>query len=237
MIGVLYALTAAIAYGVSDFVGGLASRHVAALRVVIVSYPLALIVLLVMALSTGGTVTAPAVLWGVACGVSQGLAIWWFYAALGSGPISVISPLTAILAAGLPLGVGLVLGERPGLIAGVGAVMALVAVVLVSREATDEDVRPHRFTRSVAWLTAGAGMGFGLNFVLLAQAPHEARLWPLVFGRTMATVIVVVAAVLTRNLSLPQGIPMKLALTAAAFDVTANVTQLLALQASMLSLA
>ena len=221
----------------SDFVGGLASRQVAALRVVIVSYPLALAVLALMAVADGGTVSASAVIWGVLCGVCQGLAIWWFYAALGSGPISVISPLTAVLAAGLPMGVGLALGERPGAIAGVGAVLALIAVVLVSREATDEDVRPHRFTRSVAWLTVGAGLGFGLNFVLLAQAPHEARLWPLVFGRTIATVIVVAAAAFTGNLRLPQGIPMKLALTAAAFDVTANVTQLLALQSSMLSLA
>lgn len=221
----------------SDFVGGLASRHVAALRVVIVSYPLALVVLAAMAVATGGTITTPAVVWGALCGISQGLAIWWFYAAMGSGPISVISPLTAILAAGLPVGVGLALGERPGAIAGVGAVLALTAVVLVSREASDEDVRPHRFTRTVAWLTAGAGIGFGLNFVLLAQAPHEARLWPLVFGRAMATAIVLAAAAFTSNLRLPQGIPLKLALTAAAFDVTANVTQLLALQSSMLSLA
>jgi drug/metabolite transporter (DMT)-like permease len=233
---VLYALAAAGAYGVSDFVGGLAARHVAALRVVIVSYPLALAVLLVMALSTGGTISPGSVLWGSLCGVSQGLAIWWFYAALGSGPISVISPLTAILAAGLPLGIGLALGERPGAIAGVGAVLALVSVVLVSREATDEDSRPHRFTRTVAWLTAGAGLGFGLNFVLLAQAPHDAKLWPLVFGRATATVIMVAAAMFTANLRVPRGIPLKLAFAAAAFDVTANVTQLLALQSSMLSL-
>ncbi len=201
------------------------------------SYPLALVVLLVMALGTGGVISPPAVLWGTLCGVSQGMAIWCFYAALGSGPISVLSPLTAILSAGLPLGVGLVLGERPGVLAGVGAVLALIAVVLVSREATDEDVRPHRFTSKVAWLTAGAGLGFGMNFILLAQAPHEARLWPLVFGRAMATAIMVAVAVLTRNLRLPQGVPMKLALAAAAFDVTANVSQLLALHASMLSLA
>lgn len=203
----------------------------------IVSYPLALMVLFAMALGAGGAITPGAVLWGSLCGISQGMAIWWFYAALGSGPISVVSPLTAILAAGLPMVVGVSMGERPGVIAGVGAVLALIAVVLVSREATDEDSQPHRFTRTVAWLTAGAGLGFGMNFVLLAQAPPEAKLWPLVFGRAMATTIVVAAAVLTRNLALPRGVPMKLALTAAAFDVTANVTQLLALQAAMLSLA
>ncbi len=237
MIGILYALASAGAYGVSDFVGGLASRQVAAVRVVIVSYPLALIALLALALGTGGIISPQAAIWGALCGVSQGLAIWCFYAAMGSGPISVISPLTAVLAAGLPVGVGLALGERPGAIAGVGAALALIAVVLVSREATDEDVRPHRFTRSVAWLTVGAGVGFGLNFILLAQAPHEARLWPLVFGRAMASLIVIAAAVFTGNLRPPQGVPLKLAFAAAVFDVTANVTQLLALQASLLSLA
>ena len=221
----------------SDFVGGLASRHVAALRVVIVSYPLSLIAMTLLAIGAGGTISTPAIVWGSLCGVSQGLSIWWFYAALGSGPISVISPLTAILAAGLPLAVGLVLGERPGAVAAAGTVLALIAVVLVSREATDEDVRPHRFTRSVALLTAGAGLGFGLNFVLLAQAPHEARLWPLFFGRLIATAIVVVAAMVTGNLRPPSGVPLKLALAAAAFDVTANVAQLLSLHASLLSLA
>ena len=60
----------------------------AALRVVIASYPLALIVLIGMAAAFGGTVSGPAVFWGALCGISQGMAIWWFYAALGSGPIS-----------------------------------------------------------------------------------------------------------------------------------------------------
>ncbi len=208
----------------------------AALRVVLVSYPLGLVGLGILAVLTGGTVSPAAVLWGVLCGVAQGLGVWWFYAALGSGPISVVSPLTAVLAAGVPLAAGLVLGERPGPAAGVGVVLALVAVVLVSREASDEDVRPHRFTRGVAWLTVGAGLAFGLNFVLIAQAPADARLWPLVFGRVAATAVVLVAAIPTGNVRPLQGVSLRLAVLAAVLDVGANVTMLLALQGSMLSL-
>ncbi len=237
MTGILFALAAASFYGVSDFVGGLAARHVAALRVVLVSYPVALVLLGALAVGFGGTLSPAAVGWGAACGVSQGLAVWWFYAALGSGPISVVSPLTAVLAAGVPVIVGLTLGERPGMLAGIGVLLAVAAVVLVSREATDEDVRPHRFTATVAWLTVGAGLGFGLNYVLLAQAPSEARLWPLVFGRIAATLVVLVAAAMTGNLRVPHGVPLKLALGAALLDVGANVTMLLALQSSMLSVA
>ena len=147
--------------------------------------------------------------------------MWWFYAALGAGPISVVSPLTAILVAGLPVGVGLALGERPSALAGVGVVLALVAVVLVSREASDEDVRPHRFTMKVAWLTVGAGVAFGMNFVILDQIPVEAKLWPLVLGRVAATVIVLAAALATANLARIRGVPLRLALLAGVLDAVA----------------
>ncbi|MBU8830685.1 EamA family transporter [Mycolicibacterium goodii] len=242
------ALASALGYGISDFVGGLASRRVAALRVVLVSYPIAMVLLAVIAAMVGGDVSQGAVLWGVLCGVSQAFGVWWFYAALGSGPISVVSPVTAILVAGLPVGVGLALGERPGVIAAIGVVVALVAVVLVSREApdeplarratdTDEDVKEHRFTATVAWLTVGSGLAFGLNFVLIDQAPVEAKLWPLVFARASATVLVVAIAAMSRSLRPPSGTPLKLAVLAAFLDVGANIAMLLALQASLLSLA
>ncbi|WP_457149348.1 EamA family transporter [Mycobacterium sp. URHB0021] len=237
MIGVALALASALGYGVSDFVGGLASRRVAALRVVLVSYPIALVLLTVVATPVGGDITKGAVLWGVLCGISQAFGVWWFYAALGAGPISVVSPLTAILVAGIPVGAGIVLGERPGVVAGVGIVLALVAVVLVSREATDEDVTPHTFTAKVAWLTLGSGVAFGLNFVLIHQAPVEARLWPLVFARASATVVVVMVAAVSDNLRPPTGPPLRLAVTAAMLDTAANIAALLALQASLLSLA
>ncbi|WP_407665552.1 EamA family transporter [Mycolicibacterium vinylchloridicum] len=237
MIGVLLALASAIGYGVSDFVGGIAARRVAALRVVLVSYPLAMVMLGIVAVGVGGTVSEPAVVWGLLCGVSQAFGVWWFYAALGAGPISVVSPLTAVLVAAVPVSVGLAMGERPGVIAGIGTVLALIAVVLVSREATDEDVRPHRFTLTVAWLTVGSGLAFGLNFVLLHQAPTDAGMWPLFFARVSATAIVFVVAALSGNFHVPGGLPLKLAVVAALLDTGANVATLLALQASMLSLA
>lgn len=207
------------------------------MRVVLVSYPVALVLLLVISLIVGGDISRGAVIWGGLCGFSQAFGIWWFYAALGAGPISVVSPLAAILVAAIPVGVGLAMGERPGAIAGVGVVFALAAVVLVSREATDKDETTHRFTTKVAWMTVGAGVAFGLNFVLIAQAPPEANLWPLVFARLAASLVVLVIAAVSGNLSVPSGDPVRLALLAAVLDVGANIAMLLALHASLLSLA
>lgn len=234
--GPTYALLSAASFGVSDFVGGIAARRVAALRVVLVSTPVSMVLLGLLAVAAGGPISSEAVIWGSLGGLSQALGIWWFYAALGAGPISVVSPLSALVDASVPVAVGVTLGERPGPMAIGGIVLALLAVVLISREATDEDVKPHPFTGRVVWLTIGSGLALGLNFVLIDQTPVESRLWPLLFARAAATVLVVVMAAATRNLHLPTGLPMKLALLAAGLDTVANVTMLLALHSSLLSL-
>jgi drug/metabolite transporter (DMT)-like permease len=235
--GPALALLSAGSFGVSDFVGGIASRRVAALRVVLVSTPVAMVLLGVLAVVAGGPVSADAVFWGVLGGVSQALGVWWFYAALGAGPISVVSPLAALVDAAVPVAVGVALGERPGLIATAGVALALVAVVLITRETTDEDVRPHRFTRAVACLTIGSGLALGLNFVCMDRTPMEARLWPLLFARAAATVLVVIVAAASRELKPPSGTPLRLALVAALLDTGANVTMLVALHDELLSLA
>ena len=236
LVGPAFALLSALGYGVSDFVGGIASRQVAALRVVLVSYPVALVLLTVLAFGFGGDISTGAVVWGALCGVSQAFGVWWFYAALGAGP-----DLRRLAADGDAGGrrarrrrVGA--GGAAEHLAYAGIVLALIAVVLVSREVRDEDSSPHRFTTKVAWLTVGSGLAFGLNFVLIDQAPVEARLWPLVFARLSASALVLVIAVVSGNLSVPSGVPLRLALAAGVLDTIANVAMLWALQASLLSL-
>lgn len=143
----------------------------------LVTYPVAAVLLGVLAATAGGPVRPGAMLWGSLYGISQAVGVYWFYLAVSAGPISVVSPLAAVLNAAVPVAVGVALGERPGETASVGVVLAMFAVILVSRESpADEDVRTHRFTSKVAWLTVGSGVAFGLDFVLLHQAPVECRL-------------------------------------------------------------
>ena len=108
------------------------------MRVVLVSYPVALVLLTTVSFVVGGHVTTPAIVWGGLCGLSQAFGVWWFYAALGAGPMSLVSPLTAILVAGVPIVAGVTLGERPSLLAYTGIGLALIAVVLVSRDERGE---------------------------------------------------------------------------------------------------
>ncbi len=217
--------------------GGVAARRVAALRVLLFAYPVEVVLLAVLAIGAGGPIRSGAIAWGALYGISQALGMYAFFAAVASGPISVVSPLVAVLNAAVPVAVGVVLGERPGQMASVGVVLAMLAVLLVSRESPAEGATPYRFTPKVAWLTVAAGLAFGLDLVFLHQAPHDSRLWPLFFARLLATVVVLVLAGASKNLRLPRGKTLMLAGAVALLDIVANLTMLAALRSWLLSLA
>jgi drug/metabolite transporter (DMT)-like permease len=145
--------------------------------------------------------------------------------------------VTAVLVAGIPVAAGVAAGERPSPLAGVGILIALVAVVLVSREAKHEgteDVR--RFTPRVARLTIGAGAFFGLSFVATGSFEPGAGLWPLLVARCVASAIVYAIGATRGILAPPRGSVLLLALCVGALDVIAIVAMLYAFQSGQLSL-
>jgi drug/metabolite transporter (DMT)-like permease len=233
----VFALVAALGYGLSDFVGGLASRRTHVLRVVLVTYPVGLAGLLLAAPSAGGQLGGFDLVIAMIAGAANGLAIIWFYSALAAGPMNVVSPLTALLVAGLPLIFGLVTGEPLGAIAIGGALLAVIAVVLVSREertAVDE-AGPVRFTARVGWLTVGSGAAFAVYFVLLDQLPTDSGLWPLVVSRGTATALVLTAALVAGQFRIPERPAIALTVTAGLLDAVCNTAFLLALRTGLLA--
>ena len=238
MTALLLSLAAALSYGISDFFGGLASRRARALTVVLVAFPLGTLGLGALLLVTGGRVSTHVLLVGCVLGVLSGLGVLWFYAALAVGPMSVVSPITALLVAALPLLAGIALGERPGPLALGGATVALVAVVLVSRdERTAVDETPSaKLTASTLWMTVGSGAAYAAFFVLLDGVPADSGLWPLFVSRVVASVLVVVACAARGVLRPPTGAALPLAAGAAVLDVVANVAFLFGLRAGLLSL-
>ncbi|MBF0660576.1 DMT family transporter [Rhodococcus sp. BL-253-APC-6A1W] len=239
MIAVALALVAALAYGLSDFAGGASSRRASALGVVAVTYPISLLLALAVAPLVGGEPTVSSLGWGAVAGVAGGIAIWWFYLALASGPMSVVSPLTAVLVAGIPVVVGISLGERPGALSYVGILVAVVAVALVSWESDETVVGTEhpRFTAKVAWLTVGSGVAFALSFIALGRIEEGTGLWGLAVSRVTATLVVwcVIGAV-WRGVVWPTKSMMPVLIGIGALDVLANGALIFAYQQGMLSL-
>lgn len=237
MMPVALASTSAVAYGISDYLGGVASRRARVLRVVSVSYPLSIVLVGVAALVAGGSPTGVGLGWGLASGLASGVAVWSFYLALSRGPMSVISPITAVLAAAVPLAFGLAAGERPAPAAGAGMALALVATVLVSMESRDgSSVRQGRLTRRLLVLTVFSGLAFAAFFVLLAQVPPGQGLWPVAASRIGATAMLLVAAVAARESFRFSRRLIAIGVVIAVFDAVANGAFYFASQAGMLSL-
>ncbi|WP_190212453.1 EamA family transporter [Kitasatospora indigofera] len=162
----LLALSASLLWGLADFGGGALTRRLPALAVVVASQLAATVVLVVAALATGALADAGPMLWyAVAAGVIGPFAMLAFYRALALGPMGVVSPLATVGVA-VPVGVGLVLGERPGLVQAAGIAVAVVGVALAGG--------PERGGRSagrtVLLLTLGAAFGFGAVMALVAHA-------------------------------------------------------------------
>lgn len=162
---VLLALLASGLWGISDFLGGSASRRLPVLTVVGLSQLIALLVLTVIAVATGGLGAShgylvPAVAAG-ACGL---VSLAAFYRALATGSMGVVAPVAG-LSAGVPVVVGLLRGESPTGLQVAGAVVAVVGVVLAS--GPELSGRPGGAVPLLLALVAAAG--FGVVIVLVAQ--------------------------------------------------------------------
>src|SRR5919107_156164 len=134
---VLFALLAAAVYGVSDFIGGLASRRSPAITVLLVSYPIGAVLMAALLPVYGGPISAGTLAWSVAGGAAGLIGVALLYSALGQAPMNVISPVTAVMSAVVPVAAGVLQGERPHLLAWLGIVLGLLAVTLMSGQPAD----------------------------------------------------------------------------------------------------
>ena len=232
MTAVILATACAVVYGTADFFGGLATRRSRVLAVVALSQlaGLALIVALLAVLP--GVVSGGALLWGLAAGLSGAIGLVLFYRALATGVMSVVAPTTAVTSAALPVVFGLASGERPALLALVGVVLALGAVLLVSQNPAADG----KGSASATLTSLAAGAGFGGFFILLAMAPDAAGLWPLVGARASSITLVVLLALATRRTLRPSAGSLRVIVAAGVLDMAANVLYLLAKQEGLLSL-
>ncbi len=161
-----FALATSLLWGLADFGGGLLTRRSPALTVVVVSQGIAASVLGAVVVATGGWSEAGPRLWfAFAAGLVGPVALLSFYKALALGPMGVVSPL-ATLSVAVPVGVGLFLGERPGLMQVAGIAVAVTGVVL----AGGPQLRGAPVQRQAILLTLIAALGFGTVFALIAEA-------------------------------------------------------------------
>ena len=230
------ALLASLMWGLSDFLAGLASRRAHVLQVAALSVPLGAVSLVVLAVVLPGRLTAQAVWLGAAAGVAGVGGLVLLYYVLAAGPMGVVSPLTAVVSAVVPVVVGLVIGERPGVLAYLGMLLTVVAIVLVSMEPRhDDDALHQRVVLRIVVLAVASGIFIGIYMAIIGLAPSDSGVWPVTVSRSVSGLLILASA-LTRMVgaALPRAVLLP-ALLIGTMDSVANVFFRLAVQSGMLS--
>lgn len=205
MLSAVLALAGAFVYGSADFFGGLAAKSLRSIVVTavagasgLVGLVLAFAVLSPTLPELAGRWSVADALWGALSGLIGVVAIVLLYACLALGPMSILSPLAALVSAIAPMLWGLIVGgETLGPLGYAGLGIALVAVVLVGFIPGERVVRPS--VRGLL-MAVGSGIAIGAFIVVIDQTSSRSGITPLIVNRAtngLVTGLVVGVMVLT----------------------------------------
>lgn len=233
MLAAMLAALSSGMWGVADFLGGVASRRVGSTHVLLISYPAGAVFLTVVAMWViQGAITSDVVLLGLLAGSVGLAAIVLLYRALVQGPMAIVSPITAVVAGAIPVGVGLLRGERLGFVAIIGIAVAALAVVLVSYERGATVA----ISRVTLLISISSGVCIGAFLVVIGSVPPGSGIWAVVISRWWSAVLILAFVLVTARVRLPTRYPWALVIAVGALDALANAVFQLAAQQGMLSI-
>ena len=173
MFTIILGFATSLVYGFADFFGALGSKHIRPVVVTFWSGISGLALLLTASLFMGAEYNSSSIICGIIGGIASAFAMTCLYAALAIGPISILSPLSAVVMAIVPMIIGFVNGDRFSFLGWLALAAILVAVILVGFVPGD-DVRLPSLKGLL--LGIGAGIGMGVVLLALAAAPHTSGL-------------------------------------------------------------
>jgi drug/metabolite transporter (DMT)-like permease len=202
-VAIALSLLSALAYGVSDFLGGIFAKRSSPWQVAVVGQTSSGVISLLAAVIVAGSPTGTDLAYGALAGLGGGFGVAFLYRGLSTARMGVVAPLSAIGTALIPVIVGLATGDRPSWMAMLGVVFAFPAIALISRvEEAGGDDGAHRGGVVDGML---AGVGFGLLFTFLGQVGDDAGLYPLALSQLASVVSVIVTAMILGQAWVPRG--------------------------------
>lgn len=222
---VAFALSASLAWGISDFLGGIKTRSVPLLTVLLVSQSVGAALMAVVALLHGHWPAGR--LWLVEAflaAVTGTIGLAALYGGMAVGLITLVAPVAAT-APILPLIVGLLTGERPRPLQLVGAALALAGVILLSLRpgATETDSSRRRGAGIGVALAAVASISFGCFYLGMAAASKSDVVWAAFIQRLASVCLLGATATVLRRLPLLDRPDLPALATIGVLDVGANV--------------
>jgi drug/metabolite transporter (DMT)-like permease len=234
MLAVSLALAAACSWGVGDFLSGLQSRSLPVPIVVLAveGTGLALVAIAIVVSGEPAPSVGDAVV-GAVAGVAGVVGLACFLRALSVGTMSIIAPISATGVA-LPVVVGVATGDQLSAIVAAGIVVAVLGVILASRE-RHEDAERAAIGRSSIVFALLAAIGFGSYFAL-ADAAAGGGVWWLLATSRIVPVPVLALLAWRRGLPRPSRPRTLILMGAGTIDCTATGLYALATTKGALSI-
>jgi uncharacterized membrane protein len=190
-------LAASLSWGVGDFLGGMQSRRLPVVAVVLGSQLAGLVLVVAIVAIRGNALPGgDFVPYAAASSVGGIVGLTAFYKALSIGAMGVVAPLSST-AAVIPLAVGLASGDSLSALQAAGIGLAISGVVLASREASDEAKGSTAVAKGAGYALISA-LGFGCFFVAIAHASHADVMWAVCVNRTVSALLLTAALLVTR---------------------------------------
>jgi uncharacterized membrane protein len=238
LLSILFGLSAALGWGAGDFTGGLASRKTGAYRAVLYSEVIGVVVLFFILIVSGETVPNLKIwLLSMVAGAIGTFGLILLYRAMTTGLMSVAAPVSALLAAILPVLVGIFKDGVPKVLTVIGFGFALFAIWMISQSKGGvTDILAHLSDLKLPLL---AGIGFGSYFILMHEATSTgATVWPMVASRTGGMILISTYMLINRVSWKVEDTSAWIMLTLnGILDISGNVFFILAGQAGRLDVA
>ena len=193
MFAAALALAAAASWGVGDFFGGLKSRSLNPVAILIVAQPIGLTLLAIWVAVRGQGPPGSSVLWACLAAVLGTTGLIAFYKGMAAGALSIVAPIAGAGAA-IPVIWGLAHGDHPSGYQELGFAAALTGVVLASFERRPEGAR---LAAGVGWAVI-AMLAFGAYYIPMHEASHGDFLWAAFVFRLTSTTLIAAAWLVLR---------------------------------------
>ena len=193
MFAAALALAAAASWGVGDFLGGLKSRSLNPVAILIVAQPIGLTLLAIWVAVRGQRPPGSEVLWACLAAVLGTTGLIAFYKGMAAGALSIVAPIAGAGAA-IPVIWGLAHGDHPSGYQELGFAAALIGVVLASFERRPEAAR---LAAGVGWAVI-AMLAFGAYYIPMHEASHGDFLWAAFVFRLTSTTLIAAAWLVLR---------------------------------------
>jgi drug/metabolite transporter (DMT)-like permease len=236
-VAVLFGLLAAAFYGAADFCGGYASRRSAVFGVTILSQLAGLIALFLILALTRWHLSSGDLIAGALAGICAGAGLALFYHALAIGRMGIVSPITAVLASAVPVIASLFRGEHLHWTQGVGMLVALAAVVLISASFEEGEGGKREISTAGVREALVAGVVIGGFMLFLSRASPASGLAVLLPARTVSVLVILAIAASVRGKLRPSAGMLPLIVLCGVLDMAANAFFVLSARAGYVSIA